>query len=275
MLLVKDAASEKRWQTLMDTYNVPVIAVLTSKLKGEQVLDARRPVLRGIITALKRGQRETGAVFEALVARVKALLNYNYDELWRVHRQQAPIDPVFDIPKLYRKINPARSGFTWEPLDLPAVLKYLPRKTSLGLYGIGPVWLYAAAACHTFPVQFFQFDARRGWVNPIVCKANAPRPPVKVTVRETSQYIHLKTDLPEDYLVYHPEMSLPLPPSPTAKGVVLDGKGPAWLYTGLALHFRRSPWVAVFYPQLDRAVVVFSKVKTGQYAISETVTLRK
>ncbi|MBE7557380.1 MAG: hypothetical protein HS126_40600 [Anaerolineales bacterium] len=274
ILLVKDAESQALWQELTAKYNIPVLALLTSKLEGGSILEADQPILTGVISNLNRGQRATGPIFEALLARVQALFRYDYDELLTIHQEQAPTDLVVDIPRLYRRINPTRSGLTWQPQDLPAVFEYLPPDTSLALYGIGPAWLYAAVASYIYPNTFFQFDARRGWVEPVrFSKNRSDTLPINVKAEENENCLHLKLDLLEDYLVYQPELALPLPSSSQTQGVILDGKLPNWLYTGLTLFYRSAQYVAIYYPHLDRAVIVASQFTKGPHAVGQVLSL--
>jgi len=61
--------------------------------------------------------------------------------------------------------------------------------------------------------------------------------------------------------------SVSLPEVPSAKGVVVSGRGPVWLYGRLVHHFHPARWVAVFDPRLNGAVVVAShwpEVKPGE-----------
>ncbi|MEW5961207.1 MAG: CRISPR-associated protein Csx3, partial [Chloroflexota bacterium] len=270
ILLVTDADSQATWQAMMDEYNIVVIALLTSQPEGESILAADRPLVRGTITNLRRHQQAAGPVFEALLSRIKALFNYDYDQLLQLHQRQAPTDLVIDLRKLFRRLNSTRPGQRWEPSDLPGILNYLPTDTPLALYGIGPVWLYTAVACHTFPASFYQFDGRRGWVLPVSFSTGAAGVPIKVISRETGDFLHLKLELPEDYLEYQEQMSLPLPPVPPHKTVVLDGKGPAWLYTGLALFYRQAPEIAVYQPQLNQAITIFSTAEARRHPIGDT-----
>lgn len=264
ILLVTDAESQASWQAMMDEYNIVVIAILISQPEGESILEADRPIVRGIITNLRRHQRATGPVFEALLIRLKALFDYDYDQLLQLHQRQAPTDLVIDLRKLFRRLNPTRLNQRWEPSDLPSVLNYLPIDTPLALYGISPVWLYVATACHIFPTSFYQFDARRGWVLPVSFSVGAANAPIKVVIRETEEILHLKLELSEDYLEYQEKMSLPLPSVPSDKVIILDGKGPAWLYTGLALFYRQASKIAIYQPQLNRAITIFSSVLPQQ-----------
>lgn len=272
ILLVKDAGSQATWQAMMDKYNVLTIALLTSQLTGESVLTDDRPVLKGVITQLDRGRPATGPVFAALLARVKALFNYDYDELLTIHREQAPTDLVVDIPRLLRQLYPARSPARWEPQDLPATLDFLPQETSLALYGSGPAWLYAAVANYIFPNRFYQFDVRRGWVTPVSLTAGPVTENLcTITTEETDRFLYLHLDLAQDYLEYRPEIIAPLPPVPQTKGVILSGKLPNWLQTGLALFYRQAPWVALYYPYLNQAVVIASSDAAGGYPVGQGV----
>ena len=61
--------------------------------------------------------------------------------------------------------------------------------------------------------------------------------------------------------------SVPLPKVPSAKGVIISGRGPIWFYGRLIHHFHPARWVAIFDPRLGGAVVVAShwpQVKPGQ-----------
>ncbi len=265
ILLVKDASSEAEWQDLMDKYNVPVIALLTSQQKGESILETTYPQVQGTITNLVWGQIPTGPVFEAVLNRVKALFDYSEDEIVTMHQADAPTDLVIVLHKLYHRLHPEHATQHWQPTDLPAMLNYLPQNLPLGLYGIGPIWLYVAVARHVFPTQFYQFDARRGWVTPISITTCGTQVSLNIITQETNNYLHLKVELFEDYLEYQPKMNIHLPAHPPGKGIILEGKGPTWLYTGLALFYHQVPWLAVYQPQLEsRATVVFTSEEANR-----------
>jgi CRISPR-associated protein Csx3 len=273
ILLVKNAKTEAFWQAMVAKYNLLTIAVLTSQLQGKSVLQTDRPVVRGVITNLHRGQSATGPLFDALLARVQALFNYDYDELLTIHGEQAPVDLVVDISRLYRKLNPAQPGTTWYPHHLTAVFDELPQDSPLGLYGIGPAWLYAAVANYIFPNQFYQFDARRGWVEPTSFKTSAAASvPLDITAKETEQFLFLHLDLSQDYLNYRPEIAVPIPAIPTTKGVILSGKLPNWLYTGLTLFYRHAPWVALYYPHLNQAIII-STHNSANFGIGQCIDM--
>ncbi len=276
ILLTPGADSLAEWQERVARYNLLLTASLISQRTGEsQLVEANGPIIRGVISGLERGQLATGPVFEAVLSRVKALFNYSYDELLSIHTEQARVELVVDLPTMYRHLNPNRAGYDWQPADLPGVFEYLPQDTQLALYGRGPAWLYAAVARYIFPQPFYQFDIRYGWVKPVTFHHSAAAStPLKLNVEQTPLYLRLKLDLPEDYLVYQPELPFLLPPPPQDRGLILDGKLPIWLYTSLTLFYRSAPWVAVYSPHLDQAVVVASPVMTGAYAVGQTLPLR-
>lgn len=173
---------------------------------------------------------------------------------------------------MYRHLKPGQAGITWQPRDLPAILDYLPPQTPLALYGIGPTWLYAAVAGYTFPAPFYQFDARRGWVEPVsITIAKNIGGPVKIAVEKAKDCLSLTLDIRPDYLPYQPELELALPPVPDTGGVILSGKLPIWLYTGLVHFYRQAAWVALYYPYLDQAVVISTGDIPGQYKIGDCV----
>lgn len=279
ILLTTNDDTLAEWQERVARYNLLVIASLTSRPTGEsQLVETGGPVIQGIISQLERGQPVSGPVFEAVLNRVSALFAYSYEELLSIHHEQAPVELVVDLPAMYRQLNPARPGYDWQPADLPQVFDYLPQDTPLALYGRGPAWLYAAVAAYIYPQPFYQFDVRCGWVKPVTFRDNPTGlSSIKLDPAQTPHGLRLKIDLPQDYLVYEPELALSLPPVPqaggadSAAGVILDGKLPNWLYTSLALFYHSAPWVAVYYPHQDRAVVVASQATAGPYAVGQTL----
>lgn len=276
ILLTTDDKTLAEWQERVAQYNLLVIASLTSRQTGESYLaETGVPVIQGVISQLERGQPAAGSVFEAVLNRVSALLDYSYDELLSIHTEQAPVELVVDLPAMYRQLNPTRSDYDWQPADLPRVFEYLPQDTPLALYGRGPAWLYAAVANYIFPQPCYQFDVRYGWVKPVTFNNNSTgSSPVNLSVEQTPLYLRVKIELPEDYLIYQPELPLALPsPEQREAGIILDGKLSNWLYTSLTLFYRSAPWVAAYYPHLDQAVIVVSQAATGPYTIGRTLPL--
>jgi CRISPR-associated Csx3 family protein len=100
---------------------------------------------------------------------------------------------------------------------------------------------------------------------------NAAATPLKVDAAAGEFCLHLKLDLPEDYVLYQPELTVPLPAVAPQQGVILDGKLPNWLYTGLTLFYRAAPWVAIYYPPLNQVIVVASQSTAGSLAVGAVI----
>jgi CRISPR-associated protein Csx3 len=239
-----------------------LLADLHSRLTGVGLVTGDVPVLRGIITGLERGTTATGPTFDALVEQVARLFSYDPDELRRSHLTSAPVETAIDLDRLAHTLDvPHREEqAAWEPRHLPVVLDYLPEAVPLGLYGRGPNWLYAALALLSAPAPFVQFDVRLGWVRATSLHMGMPdtAAPLQIQSHESPDYVHVEGILPTAYLDYSQLETLAVPPVPAGFGVVLSGKLPHWLYTSLALTYRAAPWIAVYQPQLECAVVVYS-----------------
>jgi len=264
ILLTPDEAARTHWQALVTRHALLVLADLHSDLNGESRLDESQPVVRGVFAGLEWGARPQHALFDALTGRLAALFARDAQQLRREHLDAAPVETVIDLDRLARTLGVPFDGeqAIWAPRHLPAVLDYLPEAVPLGLYGRGPNWLYAAVALLAAPAAFVQFDARLGWVEPRSLRPSSPGPegPLQFQVDVSAGYSRVEGILPTAYLDYSQLETLSAPPIPPAMGVMLSGKLPHWLYTSLALTFRAAPWVAVYQPQLECAVVVYSIV---------------
>lgn len=261
ILLYKDPADLASWRGLMDQYAITILAEIRS-VAGEEPasrVDEAGLTLRGTFVGLQWGTSAAGPGVEALVERLAALFDYSPDELRAAHFAAAPVETVIDLARLGEGLGLLDARGHFSPHDLPRVLNYLPAHRPLGLYGRGPNWLYAALALHACPAQLAQFDVRLGWVTPLHWPSDqsgtAAWPARTVNAPD---HAHLEFQLPEPYLDYDDLSGLAAPPVPSGNGVVLSGKLPLWLWTSLALAYRDAPWLAVFHPPLDRAVVVKS-----------------
>lgn len=157
-------------------------------------------------------------------------------------------------------LHDALNRIHWQPGDLRRAVDYLPADLPLAAYGRGPNWLYAALAAHAFPQPFFQFDVRLGWVRALQLPLgwDAEHPAVCFAVRPESSYTSLDVHLPASYLDYDELEELVLPRVASVQGVVLGGKLPQWLFTSLTVSYQMVPWLAVYQPMLEGAVVVSS-----------------
>jgi CRISPR-associated protein Csx3 len=264
ILLTPDEASRKQWQEMMARHGVPLLADLRSALEGESRADESQAVLQGTLIGLHRGTTARGSAFDALVDRLAKLFDYPTDELRQVHLDSAPVETVVELDRLKRTLEIGGDPTVWEPASLPQVVDYLPPGVPLGLYGRGPNWLYAALALLAHPAELRQFDVRLGWVLPAPIKVGRPSPyaPLQVAVYAETDYTRLEFSLPRAYIDYLEAEELFVPLIPLEQGVVLSGKLPHWLLTGLALAYRQARWLAVFQPPLGGAVVVHSQGDT-------------
>lgn len=261
ILLYRDAASHREWRRRARRHGLTLLADLRSDLHGRQVVEGEGRVLEGVITGLERGTSASGPTFDALVGRLCLLFAYSPEEIRQAHMAQAPVEMVVDLDRLAHAIG--TDPLHWQPGDLPAVLRYLPSRKPLALYGRGPSWLYAAVALASSPAPFYQFDVRLGWVAPVVPTLSPAETegPVLVRVEPRANHARLEVSIPGEYLDYAEVQHAVVPPAPPGQGIVLSGKLPLWLWTGLALAYRRAPWLAVYQPQQEEhAIVVRTRV---------------
>lgn len=219
-------------------------------------------MLQGTISGLDRVTPRLGAAFAALAARVAQLCAADQAGLRRYHLAHAPVEIAVDLDRLAAALG--ADPLDWQPTQLPQVLDYLPTDVPLALYGRGPVWLYAAIACRIWPVDLYQFDPRLGWVrSPTIdfLPPDAPTP-CQATLACTDDHCTLSVHLPESHLDYAPRLGLAVPPIPPDRGLVLGGKMPLWLGTGLARACCGLPWLATFSPQ-EGLVVIEGQVHGG------------
>lgn len=275
VLLTSDADAMAHWRAIAECRSVSIVAKLISHLRGNQSIITTEPVLRGVITGLDRGKTASGPTFDALVDRLADILYCDPDELYHFHERHCSVETVIYLDRLAHTLDvPHREEqVIWEPRHLPAVLDYLPEAVPLGLYGRGPNWLYAALSLLAAPAPFVQFDVRLGWVEARSLRIGPLdlASPLQIQSYETFGYVHLEGILPTVYLDYSQLERLIAPPAPAGLGVILSGKLPLWLYTSLALTYRTAPWIAVYQPQLECAVVIYSADKAR--VIGECVSM--
>jgi CRISPR-associated protein Csx3 len=260
ILLAKDDQLRASWRQLLERQNIPLMADLNSQLSGESNLTHNGHVLLGTIVGLERGATVGGPVFKALVERLSALFNYHRIELYVTHLNQVPVETVIELSRVARSLGIAGLQVNWEARQLPRVLEYLPKQTPLGLYDCAPCWLCTALALHAHPAPLYQFDARLGWIrSPHLYLGTMPSAPLQASVEERADYRRIEFTLQQAYLDYSEADGLTVPQVAFDRGVVLSGKLPLWLWTGLALAYHPAPWLAVQPPQQhDQAIVVRS-----------------
>jgi len=264
--LTPDDATRDEWDARFARHGLVLLADIHSVLEGETWLESQEPLLQGTLAGLERGQSAHGPTFEALVERLSLLFTQSARGLRHQHLEMAPVELAVDVEHLARSLGcDARA---WQPEDLPAVLDYLPEGQPLALYGRGPNWLYTAVAIHAWPAPFHLFDVRLGWVESpaLAFGALPPDAPLQAHVTESLYGRVVTFQLVDAYLDLAGAQDLRAPFADWEGGVVLNGKLPHWLWCALARAYRgawhtcETPWLALFQPQVQGAVVVASRV---------------
>lgn len=273
VLIADNPEGLDEWRARAERHGLSVIAELHSTLSGADRLDAELPVLRGQIAGLERHTGAAGPMVAKLAERLARLMAYSPDELKERHLQQAPTELALDVTQLARYAGASATPHHWQPADLPPALASVPQ-AALSLYGRGPNWLYAALALHVAPQPFFLFDPRLGWTQPVTVQC-VPQPQsarIEWQMRVAQEYTWLEARPKQPYLDYEDLQSLEAPVLDPRRGVVISGKLPHWLTVGIALAYRRHPWLAVAQAQqYDRAVVVLSRITDRQPGVWVTL----
>ncbi|MCP4419383.1 MAG: hypothetical protein GY805_22445 [Chloroflexi bacterium] len=251
------------WRKMMAEQGVEIVAELRSVLPGVDDLTAAAPIVLGTIANLERGETAVGPVVEACVAKLEALFAYDEAAVAEWHLAQSPVELSLDLPSLARTLG-SDNGF-WQPEQLPALLDYLPAQKPLALYGRSVNWVNGTLAMLAYPAPLWLFDVRLGW-------ALLPQLPMgegqesqlgwATTVEEHDAFWLLTMKTHGQYLDYDEPAALPLPPIEAGKGLVLSGQIPHWLLTAVIRQLApEHGWTAVFQPQVDGAVIVYSQDK--------------
>jgi CRISPR-associated protein Csx3 len=285
ILLTPDARTQMQWRHFADRHSLPLLADLRSALHQPDSIFEQQPVLRGRIGGLERAGATLGVTFEALVEALAALFAYDHSELRALHLAHAPADLVIELEQLGRSLAAGQPWTGWQPEQLRTVLTYAPAHAPLAIYERGPNWLYAALAVHTLPRPLYQFDPRLGWISaPILRVQDKPHQTtgqpgtteapslLALIITQGEGYLHLAASLPQDYLDYDEVDNIVLPALPKGMGVILSGKLPLWLYTGLARAYHTAPWLGVYQPQMGNQAVVIAS-RTRQRRIGQRIPL--
>ncbi len=255
------------WHDTIAVSGLSSLAEIHSELHGKSVLTSAAPIIQGTITNLKRGYLAQGPVFEALVDSIaKLFISYSLEELDQAKLAMSSVQPPINIESLYCQFDP--SAQQWKPEMLRPLLHELPSHSSLAVYGKGPNWLYGTLAAHTWPQTFYQFDPRIGWLTPpnLIISTESPSGEIEYTQKEHERgdAIILTTRLVNEYLDYLQADNLPFPPISSDQGLILSWQTPTLVVhcSCVPLSEHRYSLDCLPQPQLNRAVVVMSRVKT-------------
>ena len=89
----------------------------------------------------------------------------------------------------------------------------------------------------------------------------------RVIEREEYTVVHLEL---EKVLTTESLRKLKPPKVNLAKGVVLSGRGPIWLYCFLVHHYHPAAWIATYDPRLGAVIV---QTHHPKYRVGETVQI--
>lgn len=255
------------WQEVVETYNLLPLARLVSQREGTSTLLTSAPLLTGTLTGLDRhtSQAKASPLFDALVERLAQLFtSYDREDQLKTYLKHAPTELTVNVQQELRAFTTTSS--TWEPAMLLPFLSHLPEATPLSIYGSGPSWLYAALAAYSDPQPLYLFDPKLpfGWVHPVRVKLGkepAQASEIILTTRETPGCTVLSIHFPQDRLAYFQAEPLAFPVIPPGNGVIIDGRVPNWLLAALIRLYKAAgvAWIAPFYVQAQKAVVVFSR----------------
>ena len=263
ILLYKTKEDQQQWRAWLREYALQCVAELNSVRDAEDERTSGAPVIEGVIGGLEReiSKRRLGTLFGATAETVARIFSYDPAELRAAHLSLAPFQGLSET-ELARRIGKSLDGAAprWFHQDLFRLDSEIPAQEAYALYGRGPVWLTAFLSAKTMPAPLALFDVRFGWVT-LPAVRNVP--PYRLNLREEiapdAQWLIF--EIPALFLEKG-EVSFPSPRLDGRRGVILSGALPKWVYAALTREFAAAaPWVAVYDPALDAAVLVFSRVR--------------
>ncbi|GCE15836.1 CRISPR-associated protein Csx3 [Tengunoibacter tsumagoiensis] len=257
------------WQRFIQENSVVPLAQLVSIQQRETQLTSLTPILEGTINRLERHEltRQHGQTFEHLVDLVAQLFrSYTPKELDTAEE----LDDAYFQPELGEVINLKTfiaPEMEWKPEMLPCLLAHIPAGAAFALYGVAPTWVYAAAAA-AGQQALSQFDPKLpfGWVRPLAVETSLEQhPDTRMELQSTATATILSIQIPTRLEYFQPD-PFPLPPVDATQGLIISGRIPYWLITAIVRHYRdqRLPWLAIYSPQLNKAIVVSSRTNIYQ-----------
>lgn len=258
ILIASDLTQLDIWRDLAQRCNLQILAELQSSLSEPQCIIADSPMLQGILSGLDHQQSSDGVCFDALYACITNCVTISRFDLLSQHIAQLDYDLIIDLEQPVFPL-PEHTSITWQPDELPVLLSVVPAATPIGIYGSGPIWLYAALAAHAYPAPCAVFDPRKGWViPPILTQGTSLQSPTLDwdVVSDNDEYTHIGIAIRDGHLSLQSTIGLNAPAIPPTKGALLNGRLPAWFVAALVRTYYNQPFVAIYQPQLRGAVVV-------------------
>lgn len=248
------------WREIAQRNELPILAELSSSLSDTDHIYAEFPILRARIHGLERYRQAEGEVLQRLAWTVRSLFLCKPGQIREIHLKMAPTELAVDLQRVAQTLALAPDG-EWRPSDIPSVLAYLPAAEPIAIYGRGANWLYAALAGHAQPAAFFQFDPRLGWVKMPTLRVSSDAQPSMVhwQIAEQADAQQLEMHISDTYIDFDEVNQLQLPSLPSDKGLVISGKLPLWLLTGVVCayiqHAPELPFISAFQPQVGNVIV--------------------
>lgn len=272
ILLISDKNYEndlKKWKLLFDSFEIKCLAILKSTLQEEgDVILQVSPELKGTIHGLNRGETTNSHLFDSLVKIVSTVIEESLIDfdLPQFHLSLSPTSNYIHLPKVLQEVH--QTGY-WIPEHLKSIrgqfLSYL-NMNPVSVYGRAPVWVYVyIALMKPIDSQMFFFDARLGWVEPPKLDPNIIKPPrvIEATYRfdnEDFTFVEFKTKgIYFDIDATNMLSQFIIDDIPLGKGLIISGKLPFWLSIAILRQvLDKCAWIAMFYPPLEAAVVVYA-----------------
>lgn len=262
ILIAATAEGLAEWRGYARRAGLTVLAELESSLTEPAVIYEAGPPFKARLHGLERGATQQGPVFQRLVDKLKPYFDYAPQEIKQMHLNTELVETTIDLDQLAQTLKIPHQGqkAIWEPEHIPRLFDELPDNASLGLYGRGPNWLYAAVAIHDRAAPFYQFDPRLGWIKPVRVQLGSPPKdtPLMCQPDESRDMTTYRFTIRHSYLDYLEADGLIVPPPPHDKPLILNGKIPHWLLTGLSIQYQDAPLLAVHQPQSKINVIVSS-----------------
>lgn len=264
ILLYKSEAEREQWRGYFARYDLIPLAELQSQLHGSDQLVERSPLVSGVISDLERGETKTGMIIQAMIDALASVFDYTEEELTSRHLARSPVAEPVVLPEMAVSLGFASSVDThhkWQPDQLMPLLERITPHMPLAIYGRGPNWVYGALAAHAAPATCHLFDIRLGWVSAadLTPTARVSSDLLKIHTQTTSDFFYIELSPAKSFIDYRELPQLTVPLVPAEDGVVISGALPHWLTTTLVRSYKpHCRWVAVFQPQLEDPVVVWS-----------------
>lgn len=248
ILLTCDARQHKEWHDRVVGHSHTVLADLRSVLSGSSILDAHGPSgeIRGSLVFSARAQ---GPVFDALVDRLANLFAVSEAELLGRHTAHAMWTPadtqLVNFDTWLQRLHPDAGVSRFIPADVESVMAATPDDRPLALYG--RLWGALVAALSSRRAVAWVYQAPVGWLAPtrvdLVAAASTASESLRIELHDDGR---LEVTLLQARLKYANVKRISAPIAPADCDLVIDGKLPMWLVSGLANAYRACRSVRLY-----------------------------